>query len=56
MIRQFLTDWLYWPMVVSVIAGSITWTLNCVSVTYTEIYAQIEELKRRKKEHDDKES
>lgn len=50
MIREWLTDWLYWPMVVVAISGAATWTLNCVSVTYSEVYAQLKELKRLRTE------
>lgn len=41
-----LGPWLYWPLVVVAISGAVTWTLNCITVTYTEVWGQVKELKR----------
>ena len=38
--------WLYWPIVAVFVSGSISWTINCISVTYSEVAKQIEELTR----------
>jgi len=48
MIREWLTDWLYWPIVAVAVSGAITWVLNCISVTYSEVAAQLRELRRIK--------
>ena len=45
-LQEFLGPWIYWPIVVVVISGTVTWTLNCISVTYSEVGKQIEELRR----------
>ena len=47
---EFLGPWLYWPMVVVVVSGSVTWTLNCISVTYSEVSKQIAEVARVRRE------
>ena len=47
-LHDFVGPWMYWPAVVVMITGTITWTLNCVSVTYSEVYKQIQELCRVK--------
>ena len=45
---EYLGPWIYWPLAIAAISGSVTWTLNCVSVTYSEVGRQIAELARVK--------
>lgn len=46
----FLGPWIYWPLAIVAVSGCVTWTLNCISVTYTEVGKQVEELTRVSKE------
>lgn len=48
MLREFLGEWLYWPVVVGVIGFAATSVLSNVSLCYSEIWDQIKELKRVK--------
>jgi hypothetical protein len=43
---DFIGPWLYWPLVVAIVAGTVTWTSNCISVTWSEGLKQIQEIRR----------
>lgn len=45
-LHNLIGPWLYWPIAIVAISGSVTWTINCISVTYSEILKQIAEIKR----------
>lgn len=42
----FLGPWLYWPIVVIVVFGTASWSINCITTTYTELRQQVKELRR----------
>lgn len=48
MLLSVLGPWVYWPLAVVCVFGALTWATNCVSVLYSEIGKQIEELRRPK--------
>ena len=48
MLLSVLGPWIYWPVALVCVSGSITWTVNCISVVYSEVGKQIEELRRTK--------
>jgi hypothetical protein len=45
-LRDFLGDWLYWPIAAMVVGFAATTFLSNISLCYTEIRDQIKELHR----------
>ena len=45
---EFLGGAVYWPLSVILISFAVVSTLSNISISYSEIYAQIKELKRVK--------
>lgn len=56
MLRLFLGDWLYWPVVVLVVSFASGVMFSNISLCYSELIAQIKEARRltgRRKEGSD---
>lgn len=45
-LREFLGDWVYWPIAAMVIGFAVTTFLSNISLSYTEIRDQLKELFR----------
>lgn len=43
---DFIGPWLYWSLVTVAVSGAATWTINSITILYTELHAQIKELRR----------
>jgi hypothetical protein len=52
MLRSFLGEWLYWPIVVMTIGFATVSVFSNVSLAYSEIYDQFKELRRVRKKTD----
>lgn len=52
-LELILGKWLYWPLVVIAVCIACTVAFNSVSTCYTELLAQIAELKRVSKKDND---
>lgn len=45
---EYVGGWIYWPAVSVVVFGAIATNANFISMVYTELWKQVEELKRIK--------
>ncbi len=47
---HFLGPWLYWPLVICIAGFTAVSVLSNVSLIYTEVFAQIKEIRRLQNE------